>query len=126
MDKWLHAYELRRSSKNPKELKEHNEKWISSKYDIQNMHWTELQQLYLPDLGMCWGPAIVTWGYVVALFGMGSFFHIPLTASAFSCAHTNVCNDNPGYDCTNPNQPPDAKGCPNDDSYIIYNAQPVL
>jgi hypothetical protein len=57
MDKWLHAYELRRSSKNPKELKEHNEKWISSKYDIQNMHWTELQQLYLPDLGMCWGPA---------------------------------------------------------------------
>jgi DNA relaxase NicK len=21
------------------------------------MHWTELQQLYLPDLGMCWGPA---------------------------------------------------------------------
>ena len=56
-DKWLHAYELRRSSKNPKELKEHNEKWISSKYDIQNMHWTELQQLYLPDLGMCWGPS---------------------------------------------------------------------
>jgi hypothetical protein len=57
MDKWLHAYELRRLSKNPKELKEHNEKWISSKYDIQNMHWTELQQFYLPDLGMCWGPA---------------------------------------------------------------------
>ena len=57
MDEWLHAYELRRSSKNSKELKEHNEKWISSKYDIQNMHWTELQQLYLPDLGMCWGPA---------------------------------------------------------------------
>ena len=21
------------------------------------MHWTELQQIYLPELGMCWGPA---------------------------------------------------------------------
>ena len=54
MRRWLQDYESRRSSKNPKEPNEH---WVSSKYDTQNMHWTELQQLYLPELGMCWGPA---------------------------------------------------------------------
>jgi hypothetical protein len=54
MRRWLQDYESRRSSKIPKEPNEH---WVSSKYDTQNMHWTELQQLYLPELGMCWGPA---------------------------------------------------------------------
>jgi hypothetical protein len=54
MDKWLHAYELRRCSENPKEP---SESWVSSKYDTQNMHWTQLQQVYLPELQMCWGPA---------------------------------------------------------------------
>ena len=34
-----------------------NESWISSKYDIQGMPWQELQQIYLPELRMCWGPA---------------------------------------------------------------------
>ena len=35
-----------------------NESWISSRYDIQDMHWQELQQLYLPELNMRWGPAV--------------------------------------------------------------------
>jgi hypothetical protein len=54
----------------------------------------------------------------VAIFGMSvySFFHVPIAASAFS-AHTYACSDNAGYDCTNPNQPPGAKGCPDDDTY---------
>jgi hypothetical protein len=40
-----------------KQPKQPNESWISSKYDIQGLHWQELQQLYLPELNMCWGPA---------------------------------------------------------------------
>ena len=26
------------------------------------MHWTELQRIYLPELGMCWGPACDAFG----------------------------------------------------------------
>src|SRR5215471_5703577 len=48
---WLRDYERSRHSKQP------NESWISSKYDIQGLPWQELQQIYLPELGMCWGPA---------------------------------------------------------------------
>jgi hypothetical protein len=51
MQKWIEDYEKRRHSKQP------NESWVSSKYPIEGMHWTELQQLYLPELKMCWGPA---------------------------------------------------------------------
>jgi hypothetical protein len=47
--KWLVNYERFRHSKRP------NESWISSRYDIQGMHWQELQQLYLPELNMRWG-----------------------------------------------------------------------
>jgi hypothetical protein len=54
MERWLRNYENQRHSKNPKEP---NESWISNKYDIQGMHWQELQQLYLPEIGLCWGPA---------------------------------------------------------------------
>lgn len=54
MQRWLQNYERSRHSK---QLKEPNEHWVSSKYPIENMHWTELQQLYLPDIGMCWGSA---------------------------------------------------------------------
>ena len=52
MQSWLATYERRRHSKR------HNESWISSKYPIQEMHWTELQQLYLPELKMNWGQAV--------------------------------------------------------------------
>jgi hypothetical protein len=51
MQRWLRNYERLRHSKQP------NESWVSSKYPIEGMHWTELQQLYLPELKMCWGPA---------------------------------------------------------------------
>src|SRR5215469_322306 len=52
MQKWLANYERLRHSKQP------NESWISSKYDIQGMHWQELQQIFLPDLNMNFGQAI--------------------------------------------------------------------
>src|SRR5215472_10140837 len=48
----LRDYERSRHSKQP------NESWISSRYDIQGMHWQELQHLYLPELNMRWGPAV--------------------------------------------------------------------
>src|SRR5262249_13357637 len=52
MRKWLINYERVRHSKQP------NESWISSKYDIQGMHWQELQQIFLPNLNMNFGQAV--------------------------------------------------------------------
>src|SRR5215467_4266062 len=52
MQLWLRDYERSRHLKRP------NESCISSRYDIQGMHWQELQQLYLPELNMRWGPAV--------------------------------------------------------------------
>ena len=53
MDRWLRIYDnLRTKAPN------HNEGWTSTIYDIQGMHWQELQQLYLPELNMRWGPAV--------------------------------------------------------------------
>lgn len=59
MTRWLQSYEKRRHSRrNSKQhLKEPNESWISSKYDLQGMDWQTLQQMYLPELKMCFGPA---------------------------------------------------------------------
>jgi hypothetical protein len=52
MQRWLRNYErLRLNPDAP------NDSWTSSKYDIEGMHWTELQQIFLPELEMCWGPA---------------------------------------------------------------------
>jgi len=51
MQRWLENYERIRHSK------QRNESWISFKYPIEGMHWQELQQIYLPELKMCWGPA---------------------------------------------------------------------
>src|SRR5215469_18944106 len=49
MQRWLRDYDrLRLDPDTPNE---------SSKYDIEGMPWQELQQIYLPELGMCWGPA---------------------------------------------------------------------
>lgn len=52
---WLRNYENLRHSKNPKER---NEFWTSSKYPIENMSWQELQELYLPEVKMRFGPAV--------------------------------------------------------------------
>ena len=59
MTRWLQNYEKRRHSRrNSKQhLKEPNESWISSKYDLQGTDWQTLQQMYLPELKMCFGPA---------------------------------------------------------------------
>ncbi|MGA9153877.1 MAG: hypothetical protein WBZ36_25130 [Candidatus Nitrosopolaris sp.] len=54
MQKWIEDYEKTRHSKQPKES---NPGWVSSKYPIESMHWQELQQLYLPTLGLNWGQA---------------------------------------------------------------------
>jgi hypothetical protein len=51
MQRWLINYERLRHSKQP------NESWVSSKYPIEGMHWRELQQIFLPEIQMCWGPA---------------------------------------------------------------------
>ena len=51
MQRWHRDYERLRLNPDASD-----ESW-TSKYDIESMHWTELQQIYLPELGMCWGPA---------------------------------------------------------------------
>lgn len=55
LQRWIRDYENRRHSGQSNRLTK--ESWISSKYDTQSMDWRELQQLYLPEIGMCWGPA---------------------------------------------------------------------
>ncbi|MFZ0220378.1 MAG: hypothetical protein WAM42_01625 [Candidatus Nitrosopolaris sp.] len=52
MMRWIRNYDRLRLNPDAS-----NESWVSTKYDIEGMHWTELQQIYLPELGMCWGPA---------------------------------------------------------------------
>jgi hypothetical protein len=54
--KWIEDYEGRRL-RHSKQSREPKEGWTSSKYPIENMHWTELQQLHLPTLGLNWGQA---------------------------------------------------------------------
>lgn len=54
MQKWLINYERMRHSKKPKEP---NESWVSSKYDIQNMSWKEISEIYLPEIDMRFGSA---------------------------------------------------------------------
>lgn len=53
MHKWLENYERTRHTREPwtKEM------WISSKYDFQSMDWQDLQNLYLPEIRMRFGPA---------------------------------------------------------------------
>ena len=43
--------------KNSKRLKEPNPDWVSTKFDLQNTPWQELQKIYLPEVKMCLGPA---------------------------------------------------------------------
>ena len=51
-DKWLYQYEKLRTDPYGT-----NESWVSDKYDIVGLHWTEIQQIYVEDLGMTWGQA---------------------------------------------------------------------
>jgi hypothetical protein len=52
MIRWLRNYDRLRLDPNTP-----NEIWSSTKYDIEGMHWSELQQIFLPEIQMCWGPA---------------------------------------------------------------------
>ena len=41
---------------NPDDLPNHNEGWNSTKYpEIENMHWSEVAEIFLPELNMKWG-----------------------------------------------------------------------
>ena len=52
MQRWIRNYERRRHLP-----REPSEFWSSTKYDIQGSHWEEMQQTYIPELRMCFGPA---------------------------------------------------------------------
>jgi hypothetical protein len=60
--KWIIDYEKSRF----KESKIPNESWASSRYGPQYMNWAEAQQVYLPGLKMCVGPA---WFHLRKLWG---------------------------------------------------------
>jgi hypothetical protein len=51
MRKWLEGYER------SKRLREPNPDWVSTRFDLQNTPWQELQKIYLPEVKMCLGPA---------------------------------------------------------------------
>jgi len=53
--KWLRDYDSRRTD--PDRQFRMPSSWHSSNYDIENMDWNELRDLYIPELQMCWGPA---------------------------------------------------------------------
>ena len=52
MQRWIRNYD--RSRLNPNQP---NEFWVSSKYDIQGMSWTEISEIYLPEIDMRFGSA---------------------------------------------------------------------
>lgn len=56
MDRWLQRYE--NSRHNFGQPGQPNQSWASSKYDTQNMTWSEVSQIYVDDLGMTFGSAI--------------------------------------------------------------------
>jgi hypothetical protein len=55
MDRWIRHYDNLRT--NPDGLPNRNEGWTSSKYPIENMHWSEIADIFLPELGIKWGAA---------------------------------------------------------------------
>jgi hypothetical protein len=55
IDKWIRAYDNLRT--NPDGLPNRNEGWVSTKYPIENMHWSEIADIPLHELGIKWGAA---------------------------------------------------------------------
>jgi hypothetical protein len=55
MDRWIRHYDAIRT--NPDALPNRNEGWVSTKYPIEGMHWSEIAEIPLPELGMKWGAA---------------------------------------------------------------------
>jgi hypothetical protein len=56
MERWLKGYEVKRHGKGNSGPFS-NDGWQSSKFDIQNMDWRELREMYLPEVKMKFGPA---------------------------------------------------------------------
>jgi hypothetical protein len=56
IDRWIRHYDAIRT--NPDALPNHKEGWTSTKYpEIENMHWSEIAAIYVPELQMRWGSA---------------------------------------------------------------------
>ena len=58
LTRWLRDYENRRL--NPDGIRSRSRSglnWRSSKFDIENMSWQEVQDIYLPELDCSWGLA---------------------------------------------------------------------
>lgn len=51
--RWLKDYEVRRLS--PDRSSRSRLNWRSTKYDIENMSWQEVQNIYLPEIECTWG-----------------------------------------------------------------------
>jgi hypothetical protein len=51
--RWLKDYEVRRLS--PDRSSRSRLNWRSTKYDIENMSWQEVQNIYLPEIESTWG-----------------------------------------------------------------------
>lgn len=53
--KWLRDYEERRT--NPDREFRMPSAWHSTKYDLENMDWNQIREIYLPEIQMSWGSA---------------------------------------------------------------------
>ena len=53
MDKWLHAYEERRTNPNS----EVGKRLRSTRFDLENMSWDEIREIEIPELGCTFGGA---------------------------------------------------------------------
>jgi hypothetical protein len=53
IDRWIRQYDNFRT--NPDAV--NKEGWTSTKYPIENMHWSEIADIFLPEIQMKWGAA---------------------------------------------------------------------
>ena len=53
MNRWLRQYERFRHNPDAK----NDASWLSSKYDLEGLSWNEIREIYIPELGMCFGPS---------------------------------------------------------------------
>jgi len=53
--RWLRDYENRRLNPDARSRSTSRLNWRSSKYDLENMSWQEVQDIWLPELDCTWG-----------------------------------------------------------------------
>jgi hypothetical protein len=53
MNRWLRQYERFRNNPDAK----NDASWLSSKYDLEGLYWDEIREIYIPELGICFGPS---------------------------------------------------------------------